>query len=69
MNPAMVVGGLDDAVALGLQGDAEHLANRGGVVDEEDGEVSMLSDRDTYGRKLLPSVSSAGVNWNLSLMS
>jgi hypothetical protein len=31
------VGGLDDAVALEFKGDAEDLADRGGVVDEEDG--------------------------------
>jgi len=31
------VGGLDHRVSLGLKGDAEHGADVGGVVDEEDG--------------------------------
>jgi hypothetical protein len=30
------VGGLDHAIALRLEGDAEDLADGGGVVDEED---------------------------------
>jgi hypothetical protein len=38
------VGGLEDAVALGFEGDAEDLADGGGVVDEEE----VVTTRKVY---------------------